>query len=359
MDSSLTIITNYFNTINNGMVKFLSYFNISEYNQNNLNNNYNYHKFNDFYNEFIINNKQTYDNTIYDNKLYDYDNNTEFINTYLYFPINYINIFIGLLIFSISFIILNFKILNYKVDKVDKVNKVNKVNKVDKVDKVDRVNKDDNLDTITKSQLYLESILEINKENEINHILSKIKSNNYYFMILRVKLQNCLVKRTQEKEQEQPIKYMYMIVGIDFNNTNNKTKTDIINEQDEQIDYIIINCINFLNRVCDSGLKHEDFLVLAICGCKYNNNDNDKNNINNNNNIYYGLKNINYDINEILNVNIRINSTYSYKYILTKPDYNIYNMLLDTYNYTIFESKKYKINNKHEETWDGKTLVGN
>ena len=111
--------------------------------------------------------------------------------------------------------------------------------------------------------------------------------------------------------------------------------------------------------MCDAKLKHEDFLVLAICGCKYNNNDNDKNNINNNNNIYYGLKNINYDINEILNVNIRINSTYSYKYILTKPDYNIYNMLLDTYNYIIFESKKYKINNKNEETWDGKMLVGN
>lgn len=353
MDFSLNIITNYFNTINNGMVKFLSYFNTNEYNQDTNQNHY--YNYNDFYNEFVINHKKTYDNTIYDNNIYNYDNNTEFINTYLYLPNNYINTFIFLLTFSISFIIINFKITNYKANKTHKANIINKINKDNTLDTknnvvntVDTVDTVDTVNTTINSQLYLESILEINKENEINHILSKIKFNNYYFMILRVKLQNYIVKKT---EQSQKIKYMYMVIGIDFNNTDNKN---------ENIDYIIVKCINFLNRVCNDEFKHEDFLVLAICGCNNYNYDNVKNNnIINNNSIYYGLKNINYDIKDILNVNIKINSTYSYKYILTKPDYNIYNMLLDTYNYIIFESKKYKINNKNEETWDGKMLVGN
>ena len=132
---------------------------------------------------------------------------------------------------------------------------------------------------------------------------------------------------------------MYMIMGFNYNNYN----------KDDSIDNIIISNINYLNTISSKKYKTEDFIIVAII--------NSNNNMNNMivKDILNGFININYNLfnlkDIVFNLKNKENVDYSIKYTLTLPIINIYNMMMDICNNTIFESKLYSIDNNNNENW--------
>ena len=196
---------------------------------------------------------------------------------------------------------------------------------------------------ITKG-LFLDSILEMNANNNI--MLNKIKVNttNNYYALIRIKLKNSIEMHNSK----------YNLENINFNNKNNKfTTTDMYlivrfiynyNETNpDKMSQIIINIMNTINLLVINEFRNEDFVVLAISK------DNNLTTNINNNEFCNGLKNINYELFNIKRISLDIEKKTGFTLLL--PVRDIYDLFLDVYNNIIFESTSYKINSDNNECW--------
>jgi len=198
---------------------------------------------------------------------------------------------------------------------------------------------------------YLNSLNEIIKNK--TQIISKLNADNdnNYIVVLRIKMKYYFpMINTKYELHSKNIKYtkfndfitkdMYMIMGIQFSNI----------KDDKNIIKIIVSNINYLNSISEKEYINEDFIVISISNC------NTINNFNITNEITKGFHNIKYELFNLRDAIIKINESLVFKYSLTLPIYNIYNMLMDTCNNTIFESKMYSIDNNNIERWNGVSL---
>ena len=131
---------------------------------------------------------------------------------------------------------------------------------------------------------------------------------------------------------------------------------------------ILLSKIHYLNNIIPEEYKTLDFIVIAIGTCKIKNTTQ-------NMEFYNGLIYNNYIINNIFNISIlnntnnntnnitnitnisnsnitNTNTNNVSSFILMLPIHNVYEIFMDTYNNTIYESTKYYIDNKNYETWD-------
>ena len=228
---------------------------------------------------------------------------------------------------------------------------------------------DKNNEKNDNNKLYLKSLIEIRTKN--NDIISKINKNNInninnnYIVLLRVKMKYyiSMMKTNYElhnknnkynKNDDFITKDVYMIMGINFNNINKNTN----------INSIIVYNLNYLNKICNELYNTVDFIIIAIGNSNYNNikvvNENVVNENTNDRNISDDINksfiNIKYDLNNLKDIIFSIkdenNNINSLKYTLTLPIHNIYNMLMDICNNTIFESKLYSIDKNNIEKWN-------
>ncbi len=213
---------------------------------------------------------------------------------------------------------------------------------------VDDTNTDNETDTKDDDKkLYLHSLIEITQNN--SEIMSKLKANTNYIVILRVKLQHYLQMKTTKYElHSKYTKYnstnkdfitkdMYMIMGFNFNNQH----TNFAN--------IIVPFINHLNIISNEKYRNEDFLIVAI-GSVNDNNDNNANGFAN------CIINIKYELFNLIDVVLNIKNNLYVKYTLTLPIININNMILDMFSETIFISRHYSIDKNNYEKWNGNLL---
>ena len=205
--------------------------------------------------------------------------------------------------------------------------------------------------------VYFGSIIELTKKNKI--MKGKMKLNNNYFVLLRVQMKNDIPMRNTKyelysnnidnvKPQSFTTKDMYMIMGFNYYET------------DLNIASIVVRGINYLNAISPEIYRNKDFIIVAIGGM------NDKKT----NEFYEGLVHINYELFNVKNVNIKIkddensnknnnnNNNNIVKYVLTLPIYDVYNMFMDTYNDTVFETSIYSIDKNNYEYLCGKSING-
>jgi len=287
------------------------------------------------------------DETYYDETYYDNDNFTAKIgdNIYIFSPIViYIGIFTVSTIFTI---LIGYLITDYYFTH-DVIKCINDT-------KIENLIK--RLSPVPHPKLYTDSLTELARQN--NTIISKMKNNSSYFVLLRIKMKNDLLMRTTKynlhnkldnvKTNSFTTKDMFMVMGFNYN-TNMKASNGepILDLGLEPISNIIVKCINYINHISEDKYVNEDFVVAAI----------GRMNEKRTNEFYDGLVNINYELFNVKNVNVRIDKDNAkiVKYILTLPIYNVYNAFMDIYNDIIFESSLYKIDDKNFEYWDSVSI---
>lgn len=265
-------------------------------------------------------------------------------NSNTYYDITYYDI-LGIILKTLVFICISLVITIFIQLKRDSnyMNKINNANELLELyekpnsDKLDKLNKSNNLYNI-KNQLYLHSINEVSIKND--NIVSKLIVNHNYVVFLRIKMKNDLLMKTTKYElntinnininnnQNFITKHMYMLFNFNYN-------------KQVRIDNLIVILINYFNQISNEDYKNEDFIVLSI------------GKLNDSNELYNGFNNINYELFNMKNITYNLGDNKNLKYILTLPVNDVYNMVLDSFNETIFESNLYSINNNNNETWDG------
>lgn len=198
-----------------------------------------------------------------------------------------------------------------------------------------------------KNKKYIESINEVNENNNI--IINKLKSNTDYFVLIRVKLNNPIkMKKTKYDINENK--------GKDFETDNfcvifgfhtldiDKTKNYI------NIANLISGMLENMNYMKNHKIK--DFIIVAIGTNNLKYNDNRKIN----SEFFGGMININYELFNIKMLDIKTSCGNILRFIMLLPIYEINNLFFDIYNDIIYESKKYKIDKNNYETWNNKPL---
>jgi hypothetical protein len=293
-------------------------------------------------------------------------------------------------------------------------------------------------------KIYCQSIVEVCKKND--DIISKMTT--YQTILLRVVMKNNLImKKTQYElhgnnvkigEKQDQVFYtrdMFMIIDMKYCNTLlDKAGTDLDNtllansgtglgntKNTKNIKIntglAIINCMNYLNNICNEEYKTTDFIVIAITSdtrpdifnasdtppktpntppnasdtppnasdtppktpntppntppnasdTPPNASDTPPKTPNTPNTVIYnanikefenGLNNNNYEIlncrNVVINLNIKTKINCVFRLYL--PIHEIYDIFMDVYNNTIFESKQYVIDDNNYESWNGKSI---
>jgi len=276
-----------------------------------------------------------------DTKYTNYINQTEIMNNEI--PDDMVFLTLLFTTSLLSTIVISIIIANYFIP--------NDINSLESVNPVNPVNSSN--DYTKPPPVYFGSIIELAKKNNI--MKSKMKVNNNYFVLLRVQMKNDIPMRNTKyelysnnidnvKPQSFTTKDMYMIMGFNYYET------------DLNISSIIIRGINYLNAISPEIYRNKDFIIVAIGGM------NDKKS----NEFYEGLVHINYELFNVKNVNIKIkddensnkNNNNIVKYVLTLPIYDVYNMFMDTYNDTLFETSIYSIDKNNYEYLCGKSING-
>jgi hypothetical protein len=219
----------------------------------------------------------------------------------------------------------------------------------------------DNNEKHNEKELYNQSILEVLSKNK--DIIPKMKVNDDYWVLLRVVMKNPLRMRHTKYELHSnnignisnkafTTQDMFMIIKMKYYNSsvgkeNNQIKFNMANS--------IIRCMNYLNNISNEEYKTKDFIVVAIG----NTNVNVNNNVNvNSNEFYNGLINNNYELFNYRDVIIKVdvNKNTNVGFILMLPIHKVYDIFMDVYNNTLFESKKYEMDNENYESWNGKSI---
>jgi hypothetical protein len=233
-------------------------------------------------------------------------------------------------------------------------------------------------------ELYYQSVLEVLSKNE--DIASNMVYNTDYWILIRVVLKHPMsMRRTKYELHGNNVgnignrmfktNDMYMVIKLkfyDYQFMNCKIKFNMAN--------IIVRCMNHLNKISPEEYKTRDFIVVAISTKPINidnGNINDCNiensnkvfGVNNRNEFYNGLINNNYELYNfremIFKIDSNTNSNTDNKlvdnnlyigYIIMLPIHEIYDIFMDVYNTTLFESVKYVINDNNYESWNGVSI---
>jgi len=207
--------------------------------------------------------------------------------------------------------------------------------------------------TSNNTGLYKESVNEIDNNN--SKILKNIYKNKKYIALIRVQLLNDLqMDATKFKLNSNSIKTdengkfttrdMYMIYTFHYKKDSNDIDT-LSNKN--IVSTGIINVMNFMNAIMNNKFITNDFVVVALC--EYNDNYNYRNEF------YKALETINYEITNIKNVKYK-KGEYIYGFTLLLPIHQIYDIFMDVFNYCIFKTRKYIMEDNNEETWNGAKL---
>ena len=229
-------------------------------------------------------------------------------------------------------------------------NKISNTNSISNIPKTIITNTIDPESKI-KTKFYINSMNEIKNQNtKIMEKLSNNKNKNY-ILLIRLKMKYYVsMQNTKYNMCNKDIKYnkyndfitkdVYMIMGIDFNNTNN-----------DDICTIIIKNINSINKYSGKEYVNEDFIIIFIAEstpdiCTE---------------ITKGFTNINYELFNMKDIVLQFKNkenklVFATKYTLILPVSNVYNMMLDICNNILFESKLYSIDNYNFEKWNGVPL---
>lgn len=224
----------------------------------------------------------------------------------------------------------------------------------------DNVKTNDISNDISNDKLYIYSLSEIQNQNDA--IVSKIKLNNNYIMFLRVKMKYYLdmnkTKYQLHNKNNKKNNYndfitkdVFMIIGITFDDLHqNKTKN---------VNVIITEHLNYLNSISHEIYKTDDFVIIAIANTNTNSDIKQIKIINNNkitDDITNGFNKINYELFNMKDVAFNFknskNEMVALKYTLTLPIHDVYNMILDICNNSIFKSKLYSIDDNNNEKWN-------
>ena len=307
-----------------------------------------------------------YDETYYDETYYDetyYDDNNNFTakigdNIYIFSPIViYIGVFIVSTIFTIliGYLITDYYFTHDVIKCINDMNNTHTNSDTNSNTKIENLIK--RLSPIPHPKLYTDSLSELARQNNV--IISKMKNNSSYFVLLRIKMKNDLLMQTTKynlhnkldnvKTNSFTTKDMFMVMGFNYNtNMRASNGEPVLDLGLEPISNIIVKCINYINHISEDKYVNEDFVVAAI----------GRMNEKRTNEFYDGLVNINYELFNVKNINVRIDKDNAkiVKYILTLPIYNVYNAFMDIYNDIIFESSLYKIDDKNFEYWDSVSI---
>jgi len=203
-----------------------------------------------------------------------------------------------------------------------------------------------NKPVMIKKGLYLESVKELNTVSK--NIVNKFEKGQTYWVLIRVQMRdyinmagtkfelhgNNINPETANTNEAFQTKDAYLIL-----------KFRIINDIKEEslVGNVIIQFMNDLNH---GEFITNDFIICAI-GTSPNIDANEFNN---------GLKHINYELENNLQVNKKIYESKIVDYNLLLPIHQVYDLFMDVYNICIFESTKYVIDNENYESWNGKSI---
>lgn len=204
-----------------------------------------------------------------------------------------------------------------------------------------------------QKQLYYQSIQEVLSKNA--EIISKMKPHDDYWVLLRVVMKNPLeMKRSKyqlhgnntgtgtgnSRNQVFNTKDMFMIIRMKYSNSFGK-------EDNFSMGNSIIRCMNQLNIISDEKYKTKDFIVVSIGNTNDNTNPIE---------FYNGLINNNYELYNYRDVIIKVAENINIGYILLLPINKVYDIFMDVYNNTLFESKKYEMDDNNYESWAGNSI---
>ena len=204
--------------------------------------------------------------------------------------------------------------------------------------------------------LYCESIRELVSKN--NEIITNISNGNDFWVLLRVVMKNPVsLKRSKYELHSNHIgnrrnrvfksRDMYMTFKMKYFSGNNSTNINKYNDYKVSIANSIIRCMNYWNHISPEQYKTCDFVVVAI---------GNKSNQNNPREFYDGLININYELFNFKDIVINLDNKMRIGYTLMLPINEIYDIFMDVYNITIFESSKYLIDDNNYESWNNKSI---
>lgn len=226
--------------------------------------------------------------------------------------------------------------------------------------------KNNNKRKIIKEGLFYESITELNDEG--SKIVDAMEKDTFYWILLRVQTGNYIdmagthfelhgnhiiegginddaitnidsqIDSNIECNTQQPFKTrdFYMILKI-------TTKTRINFKNDVLFGNAILKIMNYTNTFISPKFHNTDFIVCAIATSPYIDNDE----------FSKTLKGIEYDNSNVIVVPSMYGSVQG---ILLLPVHQVYDAFMDMYNNTIFESKKYVIDDDNYESWNGKSI---
>ena len=204
--------------------------------------------------------------------------------------------------------------------------------------------------------LYLESIMELN--DKVN--LENIKMGSVYSVLLRVQMKmpfhigqvDYELHGNHTNLEKGITRDMYMSFNICFSNI---TKQDKINKYD--MGKNILNIMNYFNTNGNEYCKTNDFIIIAI-GENINKeamtldigNDIGVNNVEFYNALIskgYNMQNY-YDFRLIMNEKFKISKNFN----LMLPIHEVYDIFMDVYNNSLFETKKYVMDDNNFESWN-------
>ena len=290
------------------------------------------------------------------------NNISDNIRNYSYYNNNYYNranyTLIGLAILYTSLLCLAFGILINLIQKeISKTKRNSKSNENDNDNENDNENYNSNnrnqIMIQNQKQLYYQSIHEVLSKN--SEIISKMKSQDDYWVLLRVVMKNTLeMKRSKYQlhgnntgtgnscNQVFNTKDMFMIIRMKYSNSFGNGR-----ENNFSMGNSIIRCMNQLNIISDEKYKTKDFIVVAIGNTNDNTNQIE---------FYNGLINNKYELFNYRDVIIKVAENVNIGYILLLPINKVYDIFMDVYNNTLFESKKYEMDDNNYESWEGTSI---
>ena len=210
---------------------------------------------------------------------------------------------------------------------------------------------------IIKEGLFYESIKELNDEGD--SIVKSMEKDTFYWILLRVQTGNYIDmagthfelhgnhirdggdinnSESNKCDTRNPFKTrdFYMILKI-------TTKTRINFKNDILFGNAILRIMNYTNLFVLPKFHNTDFIVCAIATSPFIESDE----------IEKTMKGIEYDTANLITIP-SING--NIQCVLLLPVHQVYDAFMDMYNNTIFESKKYIIDDDNYESWNGKSI---
>ena len=164
-------------------------------------------------------------------------------------------------------------------------------------------------------------------------------SNNYY-VLYRVKMANKLTMKCTSniKHKTFDTNDMYMIMAFTIKNSNNEN----ININ---ISNIILDFLNYYKlSTYTTNYDVNDFIVIAI--------SKENKMLSMNKEFYNSIKNLDYESTHLKCIKINLPNGNYCNIKFTIPTLEMYNLFMDVYNDTIFESKFYEINKDNCDFWN-------